>query len=94
MSDPVPDVGILCTGPAFIGRVTAGSGAAKSLTAAEALSLIALALAAAPTEDPEIVGAVFVDNGVVSVSGGFLNGWLLFNKPDHSQYLALFNEDF
>lgn len=70
MGDPVPDTGILATGPAFVGRLTSGAGAAKSLTDAECLDLLALAFAEAPTTEPAAAGVLWRNNGVLSLSAG------------------------
>ena len=70
MSDPVPDTGILATGPAFLGKPDSGVGAAKSLTNAEALALIASAWATAPTVEPVASSIPWRNNGALILSVG------------------------
>lgn len=47
-----------------------------------------------PTSDPEVEGAIWNDATFLRISSGFVNGLLNFSLVDHSQYLALLNEDF
>ena len=58
MSDPVP-----VTGPAFLGNATAGLGVAESLSNAETLTLLGIAIdAEAPSTAPDTVRSLWVDS--------------------------------
>ena len=70
MSDPVPVSSVLSTGPAILGRPSSGVGASKELTSAEALDLLELALADAPTTEPVASGVLWRNAGVVTFSVG------------------------
>ena len=70
MSDPVPVSAVLSTGPAIIGRPSSGLGPSKELTTAEALDLLELVMADAPTTEPVASGVLWRNSGVVTLSVG------------------------
>ncbi len=70
MSDPVPVSAVIATGPAFLGNPDSGPDGCAALSNAEALNLLELALASAPTTEPVASGVLWRNNGVVTLSVG------------------------
>lgn len=71
MSDPVPYTAVKTTGVATVSGIGSdGSGNVAVLSAAQMLAVVTAAIAEAPIADPAEAGALWLNNGVLTISEG------------------------